>query len=78
MKFGLGLPHLGPLADPGAIRAVAVAAEQAGLSSVWAMDRLLSPIAPRTMGYPGSVDGRLPPPRTSCSTRSWRSRWRRR
>ena len=60
MKFGLGLPHLGPLADPDAIRTVAVAAEQAGLSSLWAMDRLLSPIAPRTMGYPGSVDGRLP------------------
>ena len=60
MKFGLGLPHLGRLADPDAIRTVAVAAEQAGLSSVWAMDRLLSPMAPRTMGYPGSVDGRLP------------------
>jgi probable F420-dependent oxidoreductase len=60
MKFGLGLPHLGQLADPDAIRSVAVAAEQAGLSSLWAMDRLLSPVAPRTMAYPGTVDGRLP------------------
>ena len=60
MKFGLGLPHLGRLADPDAIRTVALAAEHAGLSSVWAMDRLLSPVTPRTMGYPGRVDGRLP------------------
>lgn len=60
MKLGLGLPHLGHLADPDAIRTVAVAAEQAGLDSLWAMDRLLSPVAPRTFGYPGRPDGRLP------------------
>jgi probable F420-dependent oxidoreductase len=60
MKFGIGLPHLGHLADPDAIRTVATTAEQAGMSSVWAMDRLLRPVTPRTMGYPGSADGRLP------------------
>lgn len=60
MKLGLGLPHLGHLADPDAIRTVAIAAEAAGLDSLWAMDRLLSPIAPRTYGYPGRSDGTLP------------------
>jgi probable F420-dependent oxidoreductase len=60
MKFGVGLPHLGHLADPDAIRTVATTVEQAGLSSVWAMDRLLAPLTPRTKAYPGSADGRLP------------------
>lgn len=60
MKLGLGLPHLGPLASPVAIRTVATAAEAAGLDSLWAMDRLLSPISPRTRAYPGRSDGALP------------------
>jgi probable F420-dependent oxidoreductase len=60
MKLGLGLPHLGHLADPHAIRTVAATAEAAGLHSLWAMDRLLSPVAPRTLGYPGRSDGALP------------------
>ena len=60
MDVGLGLPHLGSLADPDAIRTVAVAAEQAGLTSVWAMDRLLRPVSRGTLGYPGRSDGSLP------------------
>jgi probable F420-dependent oxidoreductase len=60
MRLGLGLPHLGPLATPHAIRTVAIAAEAAGIDSLWAMDRLLSPLAPRTFAYPGRADGALP------------------
>lgn len=60
MRLGLGLPHLGRLADPRALRTVAVAAEDAGLASLWAMDRLLAPVAPRTFAYPGRRDGALP------------------
>ncbi len=60
MKLGIGLPHLGPLASPDAIRTVAVATEAAGLDSLWAMDRLLSPVRPRTLAYPGRSDGTLP------------------
>ncbi len=60
MNVGLGLPHLGTHASPEAIRTVAVAAEAAGLHSLWAMDRLLSPVAPRTFAYPGRSDGMLP------------------
>jgi probable F420-dependent oxidoreductase len=60
MKLGLGLPHLGPLASPDAIRTVAIGAESAGLDSLWAMDRLLAPLTPRTLAYPGRADGALP------------------
>lgn len=60
MRIGLGLPQLGPFADPQATCTVARAAEKAGFASLWAMDRLLSPVAPRTMRYPGSADGALP------------------
>ncbi|HWM18069.1 MAG TPA: TIGR03619 family F420-dependent LLM class oxidoreductase [Ilumatobacteraceae bacterium] len=60
MRLGLGLPHLGPLATPHAIRTVAIAAEGAGIDSLWAMDRLLSPVSPRTFAYPGRTDGTLP------------------
>jgi hypothetical protein len=60
IKIGLGVPHLGHFADPDATRAVAVAADAAGFSSLWAMGRLLAPVVPRTLGYPGSADGSLP------------------
>ena len=46
MRIGLGLPQLGALAEEDAIRAVAIEAERAGYDSLWAIDRLLSPIAP--------------------------------
>lgn len=60
MKLGLGLPHLGTFASPDAIRTVAITAEAVGLDSLWAMDRLLAPVAPRTRAYPGRSDGMLP------------------
>lgn len=60
MRIGLGLPHLGHFADPDAARTVAAAAEAGGFASLWAMDRLLSPVAPRTLAYPGRPDGALP------------------
>jgi alkanesulfonate monooxygenase SsuD/methylene tetrahydromethanopterin reductase-like flavin-dependent oxidoreductase (luciferase family) len=60
MRLGLGLPHLGPFASTDAIRSVAIAAEAAGIDSLWAMDRLLSPVTPRTFAYPGRSDGTLP------------------
>jgi probable F420-dependent oxidoreductase len=60
MRIGLGLPQLGALAEEDAIRVVAIEAERAGYDSLWAIDRLLSPIAPRSR-YPGTPDGSLPP-----------------
>ncbi|HEY4608962.1 MAG TPA: LLM class F420-dependent oxidoreductase [Ilumatobacteraceae bacterium] len=47
------------MAGPAAIIEVAKAADRLGYSSVWAMDRLLAPVAPRTP-YPASPDGELP------------------
>ena len=59
MRYGMGLPQLGPLAAPDAVRTVATAADAAGLSSLWALDRVLAPVHPRTP-YPASPDGVLP------------------
>src|SRR3954447_9407299 len=57
--FGLALPQVGAVAGPAAIIEVAKAADERGYSSVWAMDRLLAPLSPRTP-YPASPDGELP------------------
>src|SRR5262245_6261167 len=59
MRIGIGLPQLGRFADIDALRQVAMAAEASGLSSLWAIDRLLVPVSPRT-AYPASADGALP------------------
>lgn len=59
MQIGLALPQIGHFASPDAVRHVAVGAEHAGFASLWALDRLLAPIAPRSP-YPGSPDGLLP------------------
>lgn len=58
-RLGLGLAQVGPFADPAAVLDMAAKAEALGYSSLWAMDRLLTPVAPRTP-YPASPDGVLP------------------
>ena len=58
-RFGLALPQVGSIGGPAAIVDVAKAAEELGYSSVWALDRLLAPLEPRTP-YPASPDGELP------------------
>jgi probable F420-dependent oxidoreductase len=42
MELGLALPQFGCLADPSTVRTVAIAAERAGYSSLWALDRPLA------------------------------------
>jgi probable F420-dependent oxidoreductase len=59
-RIGLGLGHTGTFASPASVIEMAVKAEQLGFASLWAMDRLLAPAAPRT-AYPASADGVLPP-----------------
>jgi probable F420-dependent oxidoreductase len=59
MRVGLSLPQVGQLADPAAIRAAAIAAEQAGYASLWVRDRALAAVTPQTP-YPGAADGRAP------------------
>lgn len=59
MRIGLSVPQLGALAGPAALRTVVTGAEAAGYDSLWVMDRLLAPLAPRSP-YPGTPDGALP------------------
>jgi probable F420-dependent oxidoreductase len=42
-RFGVGIPSCGPHASPGAIAAVAAAAEGLGLDSLWTFERVLLP-----------------------------------
>lgn len=60
MRIGLAVPQLAHLGEPATITAVATAAEAAGFESLWAIDRLMAPLAPRS-AYPGTADGSLPP-----------------
>lgn len=58
-RVGLALGHTGAFAHPASVIEMATKAELLGFASLWVMDRLLAPIAPRTM-YPASADGILP------------------
>jgi len=51
MELGVILPNSGPFADPGAILAVAEAAEALGYEALWTADHLVLPIESRTT-YP--------------------------
>lgn len=57
--LGLSLAQLGPFADPASIEAMAAGAEARGYGSLWVIDRLLDPVAPRS-DYPATPDGRIP------------------
>ena len=57
MDIGIGLPQGGLSAT--AVTELAVTAERAGYHSLWAFDRVLAPLEPRTP-YPASADGTLP------------------
>ena len=79
MDIGLGIPQVGPFADPDMARTVAVAAEATGYSSVWALDRLVAPVASSTPRdgatlYPHGSFPHGPSPRqdeTSHSSGDW-------
>jgi probable F420-dependent oxidoreductase len=53
MKLGIGLPHFGPmLTDAASLRRFAARAEELGYGSLWAGDRLFTPLRPKS-AYPG-------------------------
>jgi probable F420-dependent oxidoreductase len=60
MRLGFALPQCGDDATPDGIRAVAVEAESLGYDSLWVLDRLLYPVAPK-VPFPASADGKLSP-----------------
>src|SRR3954467_14623685 len=53
IKLGVHLPIAGAHASPESIARVAEQAEQLGLDSVWAWERLMRPTVPIAMGGPG-------------------------
>ena len=59
MKLGISLPQLGPQASPEALIKVSKRAEELGYDSVWVLERILWPLAPREP-YPAASDGKLP------------------
>jgi probable F420-dependent oxidoreductase len=48
MRVGFVLPHMGPWVGPDVISRVAAEAEGAGFDSLWAMERSLFPVEPRS------------------------------
>jgi probable F420-dependent oxidoreductase len=65
VRLGLGLAQIGPFATPEAVRRVAIFAESTGFDSLWVMERLLRPVAPREE-YPGSPDLTWPASFATC------------
>jgi probable F420-dependent oxidoreductase len=59
MRVGISLPQLGPQSSPENLVKVARRAEELGYDSVWVLERLLWPLAPKEP-YPAAPDGRLP------------------
>jgi probable F420-dependent oxidoreductase len=60
MKFGLRIPQTGSnVATKENIASLAKQAEDAGLYSLWVLERLIWPISPKDK-YPGTADGRFP------------------
>jgi probable F420-dependent oxidoreductase len=59
MEIGLGIAQIGHFAGPDHVAAMAVGAEERGYAALWALDRLLAPVAPRS-AYPGNPEGLLP------------------
>lgn len=59
MQFGIALPHIGPQAGERSLIEAAQNAERLGFHSLWALDRLLWPLEPKSR-YPGNPRGSLP------------------
>jgi probable F420-dependent oxidoreductase len=59
MKIGIAVPNIGPVATPEAVKTVAQKAESLGYHSLWTVERVLWPVAPK-LPYPATPDGSLP------------------
>ena len=53
MKLSLGLPHYGRESSPEVIARFAHESEQLNYDAVWALERLLRPVKPRSAPFPG-------------------------
>jgi probable F420-dependent oxidoreductase len=59
VRLGFSLPQCGDIASPNNVRTVAREAESHGYDSVWVLDRVLYPVAPK-VPYAATSDGSLP------------------
>jgi len=64
MKLGLAFANTGPFAEPGGLVEMAVAAEQAGVESVWTVEHVIWP-STYDSHYPYSPTGKMPGDKTS-------------
>ena len=59
MHIGIAVPNIGPVATPEAVKSVAQKAESLDYHSLWTVERVLWPVAPK-LPYPATPDGSLP------------------
>ncbi len=64
MKLGLAFANTGPFAEPDGVVQMAVAAEQAGVESVWTVEHVIWP-SNYDSEYPYSPTGKMPGDKTS-------------
>ncbi len=64
MKLGLAFANTGPFAEPDGLAQLAVAAEQAGVESVWTVEHVIWP-SQYDSAYPYSPTGKMPGDKTS-------------
>ena len=69
MDIGLAIAQIGPFADPTTSSPWPSGPRSRGYASLWALDRLLDPVAPRS-AYPATPKARCPASSASPSTRS--------
>lgn len=65
MKIGLAFANTGPFAEPDGLAQLAVAAEQAGIESVWTVEHVIWPSS-YDSAYPYSPTGKMPGDKTSA------------
>src|ERR1700747_2773918 len=61
MRIGMALPQMGPTAEPDRVAEFASTAEELGYESLWAADRILTPLHPDPI-YPGCTPEQPWPP----------------
>ncbi|MFF3440005.1 TIGR03619 family F420-dependent LLM class oxidoreductase [Streptosporangium sp. NPDC002721] len=61
MRIGLSLPQMGAIAEPDRVGEFAARAEELGYDSLWAQDRILTPLRPSPV-YPGFTPEQPWPP----------------
>ena len=79
MKFGIMFANTGPFATPEGASALATAADEMGLESIWAVEHVVIPHGYQSQ-YPDNETGKIPAgriptsPTRCCGCPSWPAR----